>query len=963
MDPSATPGEIFVPRKPSGTRTRLVTDGKVTREVRIIGRLGPAYEVFDIQNGGHGEIYFCVPTGGTDPRMAVVCKRVPRQVLLDPVRRRAFSRECLLAVRLTALPGFASSHILRMNGVPVLVTPAVLRGDDGVVNLRDVVEGPQLSVPVVGFLAWAVAESMSTALHVHPDFVHGDLKPENILVQAGAPLITDLGLASTLRHGWGQDTLPGTPRYLAPEARRPDARPTRATDIYAFGVILREMLGNRQAADSGPHTTAFDLINELASQCTADDPERRPTGFPEIAQRLKQTFDKSDPAVKKRYDVYQMLAVVSVSYSAAFPDFESLVRLEEWDLLHEAIETQPAEERSTSTWHMHGLALTRMGRDAEAFESFLKALARAEWEIEKTGRPLIYGPDEDAIWSIRFDIAVLLVNMERFRKAEELGRELVANAASDDAARRAKGIVAMALIHSGRLVEGEQLLITSMTGEGNEERLSEGFRGLSELRLRQGRSDEAIEAMQRAVQLTPGRASHHRRLGELLAQLGEPGLAVAAFDHAMLCGDLTRDVLAMRLACEIVTDDRVPESYRAEAERQFGVEQVDNAWQTVLDLVANARELEPAEVAASTAAGPVGQTLNYGELQVEIDDTGFYTFDYYIDGDEPDLVGDFTARYREMATMITQATMRGALILCTQCSGCGTEILTNRPVGAAITCARCDASNEVSPLLDEPHRELHDAIGRALHMTEVPADGQGRCVVVQPWEPGTEEQAERVHEAARRHGLEPVPPEHAAVVLAHMRGISSGHFAFHHQPIGAIYRFPKGSQHILRMVPAPVEDYLAEVRKIFGCPVNSSSYQIDYTREDPDGLIWADRLDQAAERAHADPDIDGRRTTLILLSQLRLSRGQPEIALHLADEAVRLDGEDENAWIAKGYAELVRGDVIAARESLRQALRVNSASSGATALQATIEQFSGDENARFTLARAVTLGAVFRPPG
>jgi hypothetical protein len=89
MDPAATPGEIFVPRKPSGTRTRLVTDGKVTREVQIIGRLGPAYEVFDIQNGGHGEIYFCVPTGGTDlcsgtvlgpPVLAGHCRVVPRWV-------------------------------------------------------------------------------------------------------------------------------------------------------------------------------------------------------------------------------------------------------------------------------------------------------------------------------------------------------------------------------------------------------------------------------------------------------------------------------------------------------------------------------------------------------------------------------------------------------------------------------------------------------------------------------------------------------------------------------------------------------------------------------------------------------------------------------------------------------------------------------------------------------------------
>ncbi|MER7755233.1 hypothetical protein [Kitasatospora sp. NPDC097643] len=144
---------------------------------------------------------------------------------------------------------------------------------------------------------------------------------------------------------------------------------------------------------------------------------------------------------------------------------------------------------------------------------------------------------------------------------------------------------------------------------------------------------------------------------------------------------------------------------------------------------------------------------------------------------------------------------------------------------------------------------------------------------------------------------------------------------------------------------------------------SSAALRGSQSREDPDGLIWADRLDQAAERAHDDPDIDSRRTTLVLLAQLQLNRGQPEIALHLADEAVLLDSDDENAWVTTGYAELVGGDVTSARESLRQALRVNCASSGATALQATIEHLSGDENAPFTLARAVTLGVIFRPPG
>lgn len=960
MDPTATPGEIFTPSKSSGTRARLVTDGKVTREVRIIGSLGPAYEVFDIQNGGHGEIYFCVPVDGVDPCTAIVCKRLPRQMLFNPVRRRAFLRECVLATRITTLPGFASSHILQVDGLPVLVTAAVLRGDDGVANLRDVIQGPRQPAAVLGFLAWVVAESMSVALHVYPDFVHGDLKPENILLQAGVPLITDLGLASTFRYEWGRDFMSGTPRYLAPEARHLGARLTQATDIYAFGVILQEMLDRCQESDSVAYVAARDLIAELSLQCMAESPSQRAPGFIEIARRLKHTFDSSDPVLEARCSYYQFLASFDVTYSTLFPDFESLARLEEWELLHEVIEAQSADERASSTWQKHGLALTRMGRDAEALESFLTALARAEWEIETTGGPHFYGPDEDALWSIQFDIAVLLINLGHTREAEGLSRELVANAISEKSARRAGGILARALIDSGRLAEGESVLLSTMAQEHDHERLAEGFQTLSLLRLRQWRPYEAIEAMQQAVRHTPGRASCHRRLGELLAIHGELGLAITAFDHAMLCGDQTRDVLAMRLACEIVAQAKELNPYRAHAERQFGKAQVDDAWQLVLDIVANARDMEPVEVAAAVpATGTEGQKLDYGELQVEIDSSGFYTFDYYIDGDETDVVGDLTSCYRQMVTMIASATLRGAPILCSQCTNCGTEIFTNRRVNAEFACVRCGASNHVFPLQDELHRDLCTAIGRALDLTEVLADGQGHCVVIQASRPGTEEQVGRVHEAAKRHGLEPVPADHAAVVLAHVHGVSRGKFVVGLHPIGAIYRFPEGSKHIPRMAPAPVENYLTEVREIFGCPVNSSSFHIDYTREDPIGLIWADRLDRAEEIAHGDLDINDRRKFLILLSQLWLNRGHEEIALRLADEAVGLDGDDENAWLAKGSAEVTHGDVTAAWESLRQALRVNPSSIGATALQAAIENLSGDAKATFTLERSIALGAIF----
>jgi serine/threonine-protein kinase len=77
--------------------------------------------------------------------------------------------------------------------------------------------------------------------------VHRDLKPGNILVTAdGAPKITDFGLAKRIDDDPGSTktgTVLGTPDYMAPEqadGRVHEVGP--ATDIYALGVILYEML-------------------------------------------------------------------------------------------------------------------------------------------------------------------------------------------------------------------------------------------------------------------------------------------------------------------------------------------------------------------------------------------------------------------------------------------------------------------------------------------------------------------------------------------------------------------------------------------------------------------------------------------------------------------------------------------------------------------------------------------------
>lgn len=966
MTSNATPGEIFVRARPETKQTRTATFGRVTRQVRIIGHLGPYLEVFDVQRGGHGEIYFCVEPEGPHPTLPQACKTLPQHVLLNPIRRRAFLRECVLAVQLSALPGFVDCHILSIDGMPVLAMMAFLRDKGGIVNLRDLLNGPPVPVPMVAFLGWCIADSLAMANHYLPGLVHGDLKPENILLQAGVPFIADFGLARTTRHGWGRDTLPGTPAYLAPEARSPDAELTQPTDVFAFGIMLQEMLAN--AADDEV-TAVRDRIADLAGRCTAADPARRPPAFLDIAQELRPMFDESDSVVERHYQARQVLASLRGAWFAALPDGDlaSLARLEQWDLVHEIVERRAPEQRTAHLWHFHGLALTRMGRDAEGLESLERALALAEYEIEVNGRAIGYGepPEAHPLENILYDIAVLLVNAGKYEEAERIGRHLVDVADTPAQTRHASVVVAMAVARMGRLGEADQLLSAATFREENPERLSDAMMLRAELRTQQGRPEAAVELMQRAIQLTPGKARHHRRLGEtLMFHLGEVSLAAAAFDHAMLCGDLSEDVLVMRLACAILAaGEESIEDVRVAAELRHGTEAVDTAWPKALELISGAQASDNAAAAAPEPMGVVVErSLDFGNLQIDVNDAGFYTFDFYHPHSDAGYLGRLASRYREM-TIALPAILRGTPITFAQCTVCGHDVTTNRPLGSAFTCKNCGSPSSVAPLIGMRYARLREAIGVALDRQEDPVGGHGCCVIVQPRTACTDRQTSQLHDLARRHGLEPVEPSHPAVVDGYTRGISRGFFRSQYEPIGAIYRFPAGSRHAVNLTPAPVEDYLMDVRRLFDVPVDSTSNRIDFTASDVFSLVLADRLDEAEEAVPRDPDVRVRLSNLVRLSYLRLLRGDLAGAARNAVEAVRLDGADEAGWVAKGYAELLSGDDAEAQLSVSHALELNETSSAALALLAAVQQRAGESPSVVwsTLARAVTLGALNLP--
>ena len=89
--------------------------------------------------------------------------------------------------------------------------------------------------------------------------VHGDLKAANVFLTTGATagpraVITDFGLArcTGASHGFVEfGARGGTPAYMAPELWRGE-NASAASDIYALGVILYEMVGGRKPHEMPP---------------------------------------------------------------------------------------------------------------------------------------------------------------------------------------------------------------------------------------------------------------------------------------------------------------------------------------------------------------------------------------------------------------------------------------------------------------------------------------------------------------------------------------------------------------------------------------------------------------------------------------------------------------------------------------------------------------------------------------
>jgi serine/threonine-protein kinase len=90
--------------------------------------------------------------------------------------------------------------------------------------------------------------------------VHRDLKPSNVLVSsAGEVKLTDLGIAKDLSEESDGLGVVGTPAYMSPEQVLGDKLDFRS-DLFAFGIVLYEMLTGRRPFEEEPARTVMQKI-------------------------------------------------------------------------------------------------------------------------------------------------------------------------------------------------------------------------------------------------------------------------------------------------------------------------------------------------------------------------------------------------------------------------------------------------------------------------------------------------------------------------------------------------------------------------------------------------------------------------------------------------------------------------------------------------------------------------------
>ena len=313
--------------QPTGT-SGSGSQGGAGRQARMLVAgegLGTRYHIIRLLGvGGMGAVYHA---WDSVLGVAVALKVVRTGVQGDPAAvaevEKQFKQELLLARQVT------HKHVVRIHdlgdidGIRYITMPYV-EGHDLSTILK---EQKRLDVPHTLKYVKQIVEGLVAAHEA--GVVHRDLKPANIMIdKEDQPLIMDFGIAgSTAKTAQGVGQVVGTLAYMAPEQAQ--AKPTdQRADVYALGMMIREMLVGRQSTASGeqavadlmqrikeapPSLRAIDetipeALDALVARCVRPDPAERFQTSAELAAALAALDENGVPIPEPRRFTPRMIA-------------------------------------------------------------------------------------------------------------------------------------------------------------------------------------------------------------------------------------------------------------------------------------------------------------------------------------------------------------------------------------------------------------------------------------------------------------------------------------------------------------------------------------------------------------------------------------------------------------------------------------------------------------------------------
>ncbi len=154
--------------------------------------------------------------------------------------------------------------------------------------VQELIDGQSLDqiLPVAApqALTWTREIALALAAIHQQGYVHCDVKPQNIKINPdGHAILLDFGIVQAIGTT-NPDQVYGTPQYIAPE-RAEGGATTEASDIYALGIMLYELLTGRVPLDGD---SAWAIVQRHLNE-----------GVPALRQALPGTATAIEQLIKR----------------------------------------------------------------------------------------------------------------------------------------------------------------------------------------------------------------------------------------------------------------------------------------------------------------------------------------------------------------------------------------------------------------------------------------------------------------------------------------------------------------------------------------------------------------------------------------------------------------------------------------------------------------------------------------